>query len=82
MSLKILTVDDSRTMRDMLRLALTQAGFEVVQAVETSDSTVAYTMALLYHGYAHLPVGVQEVSYSFLSRLKKAAFSDRPVPAA
>jgi len=43
---------------------------------------IAYTMALLYHGYAHLPVGVQEVSYSFLSRLKKAAFSDRPVPAA
>jgi two-component system chemotaxis response regulator CheY len=28
----ILTVDDSRTMRDMLRLALAGAGFEVVQA--------------------------------------------------
>jgi two-component system chemotaxis response regulator CheY len=28
----ILTVDDSRTMRDMLRLALTDAGFEVMQA--------------------------------------------------
>ena len=28
MSMKILTVDDSRTMRDMLRLALTSAGFE------------------------------------------------------
>ena len=34
MSMKILTVDDSRTMRDMLRLALTSAGFEVVQAVD------------------------------------------------
>lgn len=32
MSLKILAVDDSRTMRDMIRLALTSAGFDVVQA--------------------------------------------------
>lgn len=32
MSLTILTVDDSRTMRDMLRLALVQAGYEVLQA--------------------------------------------------
>ena len=34
MSLKILTVDDSRTIRDMLKLALQQEGFEVVQAVD------------------------------------------------
>ncbi|WP_334162337.1 response regulator [Phenylobacterium sp.] len=32
MSLTILTVDDSRTMRDMLRLALVQAGYVVLQA--------------------------------------------------
>jgi len=32
MSKMILTVDDSRTMRDMLRLALVEAGFQVVQA--------------------------------------------------
>ena len=32
MSMLVLTVDDSRTMRDMLRLALEDAGFEVVQA--------------------------------------------------
>ena len=32
MSKTILTVDDSRTMRDMLRLALTDAGYAVVQA--------------------------------------------------
>ena len=32
MSMTILTVDDSRTMREMLRLALTNAGFRVVQA--------------------------------------------------
>lgn len=32
MTVKILTVDDSRTMRDMLRMALVDAGFNVVQA--------------------------------------------------
>ena len=32
MSLVVLTVDDSRTMREMLKLALGSAGFEVVQA--------------------------------------------------
>lgn len=32
MTVTILTVDDSRTMRDMLRMALVDAGFRVVQA--------------------------------------------------
>ena len=32
MSMTVLTVDDSRTMREMLRLALADAGFHVVQA--------------------------------------------------
>ena len=32
MTKTVLTVDDSRTMRDMLRLALTDAGFRVLQA--------------------------------------------------
>lgn len=34
MSMTILTVDDSRTMRDMLKIALTDAGYRVVQAVD------------------------------------------------
>lgn len=34
MSVTVLTVDDSRTMRDMLLLALKDAGFDVVQAVD------------------------------------------------
>ncbi|MDO9338287.1 MAG: response regulator [Caulobacteraceae bacterium] len=32
--MNILTVDDSRTMRDMLRMALVKAGFNVVAAVD------------------------------------------------
>ncbi|WP_264596392.1 response regulator [Rhodoblastus acidophilus] len=34
MSMTILTVDDSRTMRDMLNLALSEAGYQVVQATD------------------------------------------------
>ena len=43
---------------------------------------IAFPMALLYHAYAHMPLGVQRVSYSSLSRLKKALFSHRPAPTA
>jgi two-component system chemotaxis response regulator CheY len=35
--MRILTVDDSRTMRDMLRMALVRAGFNVVEAVDGED---------------------------------------------
>lgn len=41
MSLTILTVDDSRTMRDMLRLALSDAGYRVLQAVDGLDGLEA-----------------------------------------
>jgi two-component system chemotaxis response regulator CheY len=34
---RILTIDDSKTMRDMLMLTLVEAGFDVVQAVDGQD---------------------------------------------
>jgi two-component system chemotaxis response regulator CheY len=37
MSKRILTIDDSRTIRDMLMLTLAEAGFEVLQAVDGQD---------------------------------------------
>ena len=37
MTKTVLTVDDSRTMRDMLHLALSEAGYRVVQAVDGID---------------------------------------------
>ena len=37
MTQTILTVDDSRTMRDMLRMARVGAGFRVIEAVDGID---------------------------------------------
>jgi two-component system chemotaxis response regulator CheY len=37
MTKRILTIDDSRTIRDMLMLTLTDAGFEVLQGVDGQD---------------------------------------------
>lgn len=37
MSKRILTIDDSKTIRDMLMLTLAEAGFDVVQAVDGQD---------------------------------------------
>jgi two-component system chemotaxis response regulator CheY len=37
MSKRILTIDDSKTMRDMLMLTLAEAGFDVIQAVDGQD---------------------------------------------
>jgi two-component system chemotaxis response regulator CheY len=36
-ALRILTIDDSRTMRDMLMLTLADAGFDVIQAVDGQE---------------------------------------------
>jgi two-component system chemotaxis response regulator CheY len=37
MAKRILTIDDSKTIRDMLRMTLVDAGFEVLQAVDGQD---------------------------------------------
>ena len=37
MSKRISTIDDSKTMRDMLMLTLAEAGFDVLQAVDGQD---------------------------------------------
>ncbi len=37
MPIRILTIDDSKTIRDMLRMTLADAGFEVLQAVDGQD---------------------------------------------
>ena len=37
MPIRILTIDDSKTIRDMLNLTLSEAGFEVLQAVDGQD---------------------------------------------
>lgn len=37
MNTRILTIDDSKTMRDMLMLTLAEAGFDVLQAVDGQD---------------------------------------------
>jgi two-component system chemotaxis response regulator CheY len=37
MSKRILTIDDSKTMRDMLLMTLAEAGFDVLQAVDGQD---------------------------------------------
>src|SRR5262249_39346602 len=37
MAKRILTIDDSKTMRDMLMFTLTDAGFDVLQAVDGQD---------------------------------------------
>ena len=47
MSKVILTVDDSRTMRDMLKLALCDAGFDVIQAVDGLDGLDALNASAL-----------------------------------
>lgn len=43
MTKRILTIDDSKTIRDMLRMTLASAGFEVLQAVDGQDGVEVMT---------------------------------------
>jgi two-component system chemotaxis response regulator CheY len=43
MAKRILTIDDSKTIRDMLRMTLVDAGFEVLQAVDGQDGVDVMT---------------------------------------
>jgi len=43
MTKTVLTIDDSRTMRDMLLLALVEAGYRVIQAVDGIDGLETLT---------------------------------------
>ena len=73
MSKTILTVDDSRTMRDMLRLALVDAGHAVIQA----DDGVAGVEALA--AIPQLDVIITDINmprldgYGFIDEVRKHA---------
>ena len=70
MSKTILTVDDSRTMRDMLRLALTGAGHAVIQA----EDGLAGVEALA--GYGAIDVIITDINmprldgYGFITEVR------------
>ena len=74
MSKTILTVDDSRTMRDMLAMALNDAGFNVVQAVDGEDG-----LAVLDAHSADVDVIITDINmpkldgFGFIERVRKDA---------
>ena len=63
----VLTVDDSRTMREMLLLALQDAGYHVLQAEDglkglevLKDRPAERVLALLGHGREHPAVALDD----------------------
>ena len=70
----ILTVDDSRTMRDMLAMALNDAGFTVVQAVDGEDG-----LAVLDANSANVDVIITDINmprldgFGFIEGVRKDA---------
>ncbi|TNC72350.1 response regulator [Rubellimicrobium roseum] len=75
----VLTVDDSRTMRDMLRLCLIEAGYAVEEAVDGEDGLIALSR--------HKPdVIISDINmprldgYGFIERVRAdAAFNGIPI---
>jgi len=74
LSKTILTVDDSRTMRDMLAMALNDAGFNVVQAVDGEDG-----LAVLDAHSANVDVIITDINmpkldgFGFIEGVRKDA---------
>jgi two-component system chemotaxis response regulator CheY len=74
LSTTVLTVDDSRTMRDMLALALTDAGFKVVQAVDGEDG-----LAVLQARAGEIDVIITDINmprldgFGFIEGVRKSA---------
>jgi two-component system chemotaxis response regulator CheY len=74
LSKTILTVDDSRTMRDMLAMALNDAGFNVVQAVDGEDG-----LAVLDANSADVDVIITDINmpkldgFGFIEGVRKDA---------
>ena len=57
MSKTVLTIDDSRTMRDMLLMALEDAGYVVIQAVDGVDGLETLAAQGADDSFAYLGVG-------------------------
>jgi len=81
LSKTILTVDDSRTMRDMLAMALNDAGFNVVQAVDGEDG-----LAVLDAHSADVDVIITDINmpkldgFGFIERVREdGAFRATPI---
>ncbi len=81
MSKRILTIDDSKTIRDMLMLTLVEAGFDVVQAVDGQDG-----LDVLAREKAEVDVIITDINmprmdgYEVIRNLRKdPAYKSKPI---
>lgn len=81
MSKRILTIDDSKTIRDMLMLTLVEAGFDVIQAVDGQDG-----LDVLAKEKAEVDVIITDINmprmdgYEVIRNLRKdPAYKSKPI---
>ncbi|WP_246663075.1 response regulator [Pseudolabrys sp. FHR47] len=81
MSKRILTIDDSKTIRDMLMLTLVEAGFDVIQAVDGQDG-----LDVLAKETAEVDVIITDINmprmdgYEVIRNLRKdPAYKSKPI---